>query len=99
MEGEGRPRRSRFDQGEPPSRSRADARSASPARKSSEPGRERSPIAKSVEAPANGDKREAAAAAAEAAAARINASINAKRGIQHVDVPPIRTVRPVNPQT
>lgn len=28
-----------------------------------------------------------------AAAARINASIQAKRGIQHVDVPPIRSVR------
>ena len=27
-----------------------------------------------------------------AAAARINASIQAKKGIQHVDVPPIRTV-------
>ena len=27
------------------------------------------------------------------AAARINASIQAKKGIQHVDVPPIRAVR------
>ncbi|KAI5792959.1 hypothetical protein FPQ18DRAFT_334512 [Pyronema domesticum] len=31
------------------------------------------------------------AAAAAAAAARINASIQAKRGVQHVDVPPIRS--------
>lgn len=29
-----------------------------------------------------------------AAAARINASIQAKKGIQHVDVPPIRSVSP-----
>lgn len=85
-------RRSRFDQAEPPRKSRFDRRSRSPDRKSSEPaGRERSPVAKSVESPANGDKS-AAAAAAAAAAAKINASISAKKGIQHVDVPPIRTV-------
>merc|ERR1711939_1160497 len=70
-----------------------DRRSASPSRKSSEPGRERSPVAKSVESPASGDSKKDAAAAAAAAAAKINASITAKKGIQHVDVPPIRTTQ------
>ncbi|KAI7566111.1 hypothetical protein KC346_g21094 [Hortaea werneckii] len=92
MADEDRPRRSRFDQAEPARKSRFDRRSASPSRKSSEPGRERSPVAKSVESPASGDSKKDAAAAAAAAAAKINASITAKKGIQHVDVPPIRTV-------
>merc|ERR1712230_40888 len=92
MADEDRPRRSRFDQAEPQRKSRFDRRSASPSRKSSEPGRERSPVAKSVESPASGDSKDAAAAAA-AAAAKINASITAKKGIQHVDVPPIRTTQ------
>lgn len=92
MADDDRPRRSRFDQAEPQRKSRFDRRSASPSRKSSEPGRERSPVAKSVESPAGGDGKKDAAAAAAAAAAKINASISAKKGIQHVDVPPIRTV-------
>ncbi|KAI7659896.1 hypothetical protein KC319_g8792 [Hortaea werneckii] len=93
MADEDRPRRSRFDQAEPARKSRFDRRSASPSRKSSEPGRERSPVAKSVESPASGDSKKDAAAAAAAAAAKINASISAKKGIQHVDVPPIRTTQ------
>jgi len=93
MADEDRPRRSRFDQAEPARKSRFDRRSASPSRKSSEPGRERSPVAKSVESPASGDSKKDAAAAAAAAAAKINASITAKKGIQHVDVPPIRTTQ------
>ena len=91
-------KRSRFDQTEPePARkSRFDRRSRSPAgHKDSESHRSRSPI-RSDERPGRegGDKKSAAAAAAAAAAAKINASINAKKGIQHVDVPPIRAVRP-----
>ncbi|KAI7319527.1 hypothetical protein KC315_g9711 [Hortaea werneckii] len=93
MADDDRPRRSRFDQAEPQRKSRFDRRSASPSRKSSEPGRERSPVAKSVESPAGGDGKKDAAAAAAAAAAKINASISAKKGIQHVDVPPIRTTQ------
>ncbi|KAI6873818.1 hypothetical protein KC334_g18558, partial [Hortaea werneckii] len=93
MADDDRPRRSRFDQAEPQRKSRFDRRSASPSRKSSEPGRERSPVAKSVESPASGDSKKDAAAAAAAAAAKINASISAKKGIQHVDVPPIRTTQ------
>ncbi|KAI7517256.1 hypothetical protein KC316_g20805, partial [Hortaea werneckii] len=93
MADDDRPRRSRFDQAEPQRKSRFDRRSASPSRKSSEPGRERSPVAKSVESPASGDSKKDAAASAAAAAAKINASISAKKGIQHVDVPPIRTTQ------
>ncbi|KAF2720837.1 hypothetical protein K431DRAFT_88126 [Polychaeton citri CBS 116435] len=81
-------KRSRFDQTEPdpPKRSRFDRRSRSPPRRDSEPRRSRSPIAKS-ESPAAGD----AASAAAAAAARISAQITHRKGIQHVDVPPIRS--------
>lgn len=87
-------KRSRFDQTEPARKSRFDRRSRSPTRKDSEPQRERSPtaVAASVEGSGTGDDRQDAAAAAAAAAARINASIHAKKGIQHVDVPPIRQV-------
>ena len=86
-------KRSRFDQTEPePARkSRFDRRSRSPARNDPEPRRSRSPVVKSVESPGSASKKDAAASAA-AAAARINEQINAKKGIQHVDVPPIRTV-------
>lgn len=86
-------KRSRFDQTEPePARkSRFDRRSRSPARNDPEPRRSRSPVARSIESPGSASKKDAAAAAA-AAAARINEQINAKKGIQHVDVPPIRTV-------
>ncbi|PWW75299.1 hypothetical protein C7212DRAFT_198410 [Tuber magnatum] len=58
--------------------------------------RSRSPpsVGRSTESPpvepAKGSKPDPATAAA-AAAARINAQIQAKRGIQHVDVPPIRS--------
>ncbi|EME44615.1 hypothetical protein DOTSEDRAFT_72164 [Dothistroma septosporum NZE10] len=91
-------KRSRFDQTEPePARkSRFDRRSRSPAadgKKDSE-ARERSPIKSVEEAAANGDKtaaaQDAAAKAAEAAA-RINAQLQKSKGIQHVDVPPIRS--------
>jgi hypothetical protein len=87
-------KRSRFDQAEPdpPRRSKFDRRSRSPAHRDSEgAARSRSPVAKSVEA--TGPKRDAAAAAAEAAA-RINAQLSQKKAPQHVDVPPIRAVRP-----
>ncbi|KAK3620752.1 hypothetical protein LTR56_023221 [Elasticomyces elasticus] len=78
-------KRSRFDQTEPPRKSRFDRRSRSPTRDGE------GDISKSVESPASGGGKDVnAAAAAAAAAAKINASINAKKGIQHVDVPPIR---------
>ncbi|KAK4957964.1 hypothetical protein LTR10_004389 [Elasticomyces elasticus] len=78
-------KRSRFDQTEPPRKSRFDRRSRSPTREGE------GDISKSVESPASGGGKDVnAAAAAAAAAAKINASINAKKGIQHVDVPPIR---------
>ncbi|TKA82297.1 hypothetical protein B0A55_01462 [Friedmanniomyces simplex] len=85
-------KRSRFDQTEPPRKSRFDRRSRSPARGDEETGRSRSPVSmltKGADSP--GGKDVNAAAAAAAAAAKINASINAKKGIQHVDVPPIRS--------
>lgn len=87
-------KRSRFDQAEPepPRRSKFDRRSRSPAQRDSEGAtRSRSPVAKSVES--TGPKRDAAAAAAEAAA-RINAQLSQKKAPQHVDVPPIRAVWP-----
>lgn len=84
-------KRSRFDQAEPPRRSKFDRRSRSPPRKDEEgEQRSRSPVAKSTE---GGSRKDAAAAAAEAAA-RINASLTQKKGPQHVDVPPIRSVLP-----
>ncbi|KAL8953220.1 MAG: hypothetical protein Q9222_000919 [Ikaeria aurantiellina] len=98
-------KRSRFDQTEPePKRSsRFDRRSRSPSRRESESRRSRSPLAPSKSmspgvAEIVGPKAFATdpAAAAAAAAARINASIQAKKGIQHVEVPPIRaTASPV----
>ncbi|KAL8930205.1 MAG: hypothetical protein Q9208_000822 [Pyrenodesmia sp. 3 TL-2023] len=93
-------KRSRFDQTEPePKRSsRFDRRSRSPSRRESETQRSRSPLVanKSLSPGATDSKGPKAfatdpAAAAAAAAARINASIQAKKGIQHVDVPPIRS--------
>lgn len=89
-------KRSRFDQAEPepPRRSKFDrrSRSRSPAQRDSEGAtRSRSPIAKSVESA--GPRKDAAAAAAEAAA-RINAQLSQKKAPQHVDVPPIRAVWP-----
>ncbi|KAL8796311.1 MAG: hypothetical protein Q9182_007400 [Xanthomendoza sp. 2 TL-2023] len=91
-------KRSRFDQTEPEAKrsSRFDRRSRSPSRKESETKRSRSPLASSKSlspgaAETAGPKAFAADPAAAAAAARINASIQAKKGIQHVDVPPIRS--------
>jgi len=88
-------KRSRFDQTEPARKSRFDRRSRSPARDDGEAGSGRSSVpieSKSTESTGAKDVN-AAAAAAAAAAAKINASISAKKGIQHVDVPPIGSVR------
>ncbi len=86
-------KRSRFDQREPEPRrqSRFDRRSRSPPSRSSEQRRSRSPLGRESSNPAVKDP----AAAAAAAAARINADLQKKKGIQHVDVPPIRSVRPL----
>lgn len=86
-------KRSRFDQAEPdpPRRSKFDRRSRSPQGDNEGAVRSRSPVVKSVEGA--GPKRDAAAAAAEAAA-RINAQLSQKKAPQHVDVPPIRAVWP-----
>ncbi|KIW16620.1 hypothetical protein PV08_03808 [Exophiala spinifera] len=88
-------KRSRFDQTEPEPRkaSRFDRRSRSPASRHSESRRSRSPLDKDRQSPA-GEKRNTPldpAAAAAAAAAKINAELQARKGIQHVDVPPIRS--------
>ena len=83
-------RRSRFDK-EPDSakKSRFDRRSRSPPREDSDPHtRSRSPLKSPTSEVGNDAKVNAAAAAA----ARINASINAKKAITTVDVPPIRQV-------
>jgi hypothetical protein len=93
-------RRSRFDRTEedaPPPRSRFDRRSRSPAPRESESRRTRSPIAReATDSPSTvGSSKKVpvdASAAAKAAAERINRQIEAKKGIQHVDVPPIRSV-------
>ncbi|CAI9630621.1 unnamed protein product [Alternaria burnsii] len=95
MSDERRPR-SRFDSddGERPARSRfdTDRRSRSPSRRESESHRARSPVAREgTDSPASSNFKNDAAARAAAAAARINAQIQAKKGIQHVDVPPIRS--------
>lgn len=89
-------KRSRFDQApseEPPRKSRFDRRSRSPVCKNADTAataRERSPV-KSVETP-NKDEVKDPAAIAAAAAARITAQLQRQKGIQHVDVPPIRPV-------
>ena len=98
-------RRSRFDRTEedaPPPRSRFDRRSRSPAPRESESRRTRSPIAReATDSPSTvGSSKKVpvdASAAAKAAAERINRQIEAKKGIQHVDVPPIRSVRRLDP--
>lgn len=79
-------KRSRFDQMEPePKRSsRFDRRSRSPPARRSE-ARERSPLRQ--DGPP--EPRKSPSAAAAAAAARISAQVQARQGIQHVDVPPI----------
>ncbi|KAF2799039.1 hypothetical protein K505DRAFT_295283 [Melanomma pulvis-pyrius CBS 109.77] len=92
-------RRSRFDRDEEdrPPRSRFDQRSRSPhSPRVSESRRTRSPVAReATDSPSTvGSSKKIpvnAAEAAAAAAARINAQILAKKGIQHVDVPPIRS--------
>ncbi|KAJ5763819.1 hypothetical protein N7533_002500 [Penicillium manginii] len=84
-------KRSRFDQTEPePRRSRFDRRSRSPSARQSESTRTRSPLSREPNSPASKPPTDPAAAAA-AAAAKINAQLQAKKGIQHVDVPPIRS--------
>lgn len=90
-------KRSRFDQTEAdPRRSRFDRRSRSPSNRASEVRRSRSPIARNSGSPAASALQDPAAAAA-AAAAKINAQIQAKKGIHHVDVPPIRSVNTPRP--
>ncbi|MCJ1449633.1 MAG: hypothetical protein MMC23_010155 [Stictis urceolatum] len=91
-------KRSRFDQIEPdPKRSsRFDRRSRSPSTRHLENRRSRSPISRSRDSAASSSVEvksppgQDPATAAAAAAARINAQIQAKKGIQHVDVPPIK---------
>lgn len=102
MSDERRPR-SRFDSDDAdrPVRSRFDTerRSRSPSRRESESQshRARSPVAREAsDSPSTAGLKNKAAAAAAAAAARINAQIAAKKGIQHVDVPPIRAVSPAH---
>lgn len=87
-------KRSRFDQTEPePKRaSRFDRRSRSPPARKSEDKRDRSPLPRDSSTPDGGTASKAdAAAAAAAVAAKISAQLAAKKGIQHVDVPPIRS--------
>ncbi|RMZ92270.1 hypothetical protein DV736_g499, partial [Chaetothyriales sp. CBS 134916] len=88
-------KRSRFDQTEPEPRkaSRFDRRSRSPSTRQAEPRRSRSPVA-SQSPPIHESRRvpnQDPAAAAAAAAAKINADLRARNGVQHVDVPPIRS--------
>ncbi|KAF2759680.1 hypothetical protein EJ05DRAFT_474748 [Pseudovirgaria hyperparasitica] len=80
----------RFDQTErKPTRER---RSRSPSSRTSEPIRERSPIQREeTDTPSKEQLKADAAARAKAAAERINASLAAKKAIQTVDVPPIRS--------
>jgi len=78
-------KRSRFDQTEPPRKTRFDQRSRSPKPRDNDEGsrRERSPMR------SHDDPIKSAQAKAAEVAARVNA-MHAKKGIQHVDVPPIR---------
>ncbi|KAL2809959.1 hypothetical protein BJX63DRAFT_423436 [Aspergillus granulosus] len=87
-----RTKRSRFDQTtpEPRRQSRFDRRSRSPSLRQSEATRTRSPLSREPRSPDASNKVDPVAAAA-AAAAKINAQLQAKKGIQHVDVPPIRS--------
>ncbi|PGH27493.1 hypothetical protein AJ80_00734 [Polytolypa hystricis UAMH7299] len=93
---ERRAKRSRFDQTEPEPRraSRFDRRSRSPSSRQTDSARERSPLSKERQSPGSDGRRSAPidpATAAAAAAAKINAQIQAKKGIQHADVPPVRS--------
>lgn len=95
------PPRSRFDRGEPAPRSRFDRRSRSPSRREPESRRTRSPVGReATDSPSTVSSQPpkdplAAAAAAKAAAAKISAQLQAGKGIQHVEVPPIRTPKAV----
>lgn len=95
-----RVKRSRFDQKspEPARRSRFDRRSRSPPAKKQETGRDRSPIS-SKDATPDAKSPVDPAAAAAAAAAKINAQLQARKGIQHVDVPPIKSATPDSAST
>ncbi|KAI9843871.1 MAG: hypothetical protein M1837_006024 [Sclerophora amabilis] len=97
-------KRSRFDQSEPRPRqgsheegkrqSRFDRRSRSPSSRSGNTRRSRSPLNRDTFSPGSEEKKRSGldpAAAAAAAAAKIGAQIQAKKGVQHVDVPPIRS--------
>ncbi|EEH18509.2 hypothetical protein PABG_07569 [Paracoccidioides brasiliensis Pb03] len=93
---ERRAKRSRFDQTEPePRRSRFDRRSRSPSTRNSDSTRERSPLSREFRSPGSDDKRKPASTdptvAAAAAAAKINAELQAKKAIQHSDAPQIRS--------
>ncbi|OAX77921.1 hypothetical protein ACJ72_07774 [Emergomyces africanus] len=94
---ERRAKRSRFDQteAEPRRPSRFDRRSRSPSARNSDSARERSPQSREPRSPGNDDKRKSVSvdptAAAAAAAAKINAELQAKKGYQHMNVPPIRS--------
>ncbi|KAL4809027.1 hypothetical protein BDV18DRAFT_133770 [Aspergillus unguis] len=90
MADDDRRKRSRFDKTSPEPRrqSRFDRRSRSPSSRQPET-RTRSPLSREPRSPADGNRSDPVAAAA-AAAAKINAQLQAKKGVQHVDVPPIR---------
>ncbi|KAF2490925.1 hypothetical protein BU16DRAFT_516891, partial [Lophium mytilinum] len=89
-------RRSRFDQVEPAQKrtARFDRRSRSPSARKSEARRSRSPIPREEPKSVEPEKKKidpvAAITAAAAAAAKINAQIEARKRAQPVDVPPIR---------
>ncbi|KAM7218782.1 putative kh domain containing protein [Rhypophila decipiens] len=85
-------KRSRFDQTEPEPRraSRFDRRSRSPPRRS-EAGRDRSPLSRPRDSTTPDVKSPIdPAAAAAAAAARINAQLQSRKGIHHTDAPAVR---------
>lgn len=96
-------KRSRFDQApdeaDHPRKSRFDRRSRSPVafKEAHEDARRtRSPVKSPATSAYGGGRKDDVAkdpaAIAAAAAARITAQLQQKKGVQHVDVPPIRTV-------
>ncbi|OXV11992.1 hypothetical protein Egran_00245 [Elaphomyces granulatus] len=102
---ERRAKRSRFDQTElePRRHSRFDRRSRSPSSRQSESTRTRSPLSREPRSPGiDGLKKSSThdpTVAAAAAAAKINAQLQAKKGIQQVDVPPIRSTASPAPKS
>ncbi|ETI23554.1 hypothetical protein G647_05356 [Cladophialophora carrionii CBS 160.54] len=95
-------KRSRFDQTQPEPRkaSRFDRRSRSPSSRQPESRRSRSPLGRDSRSPTASERRSTPvhpAAAAAAAAAKINAELQARKGIQHVDVPPVRSSSTATP--